>query len=76
MACDYCKYDRGHHPQCPEADERKEICWCIECKEGIYEGDVYYKIGNKPYCKYCVDMSKDVAEYYDLYSDCDWNDEN
>jgi hypothetical protein len=63
MACEYCRYDRGHHPQCPEADEPRIITYCLECKEAIREGDEYYHIGDQTYCEECMETFKKYAEY-------------
>jgi hypothetical protein len=69
MGCKQCLYPRGHHPHCPDAGDVPEVFVCYECKESILEGDTYYRIGDKKYCKSCVDAGRDVAEVEDYWDD-------
>jgi hypothetical protein len=69
MACEYCRYDRGHHPQCPEADERLALYHCVECDSNIYKGDIYYRLDGEPFCKICVESGRNEAEEDDFYWD-------
>lgn len=71
MACEYCRYDRGHHYQCPEADERYALYRCVECDGNIYKGDIYYRLDGATYCKACVDSNRNEAEDDDFY----WDDQ-
>jgi hypothetical protein len=67
MGCEFCHYVRGHHPQCPEADDRVEVFWCMECKEPIHIRETFYRIGKKKYCQSCIDSFRDVVEPEDFF---------
>ena len=69
MACEFCRMS-PHHPRCPEASELKIVHYCSECKEPIHEGDTFYPIGERKYCRDCVHDCRSVAEIEDL----DWDD--
>lgn len=43
----------------PREDE-EPVHVCYECEDGIYEGETCYKVGDKYFCKNCVE--KVVAE--------------
>ena len=68
MACEYCRMI-PHHPRCPEASELKIVYYCSECKEPIYEGQMFYHVGKQKYCYDCMDEQKEFAEVED------WNDD-
>ncbi len=62
MACKECRYDFGHHPRCPEADDLVVVHKCMECRNEIYEGDTYYHIGELICCEDCGFGFREVAE--------------
>lgn len=39
------------------------VLYCDDCNEGIYAGDIYYKIGAEKfvYCQYCIENYKENA---------------
>lgn len=43
-------------------DEEEPLFECSECGCGIYDGEEYYKIGDKCYCTECMDGFKKEAE--------------
>lgn len=52
-------------PGCPDAQEVPPITRCIECEEGIYEGDWYFKTSNGCICKNCLE-DMNVEEILEL----------
>ena len=46
-------------------DDAQPVKICDSCKEGIYEGETYYKIDGKSYCEHCIDDFSEVAELED-----------
>lgn len=57
MMCEICR----HTPcasRCPNAPEQKPITKCLQCGDGILEGDEFFDGPDGPVCKDCMeDMS-------------------
>ena len=68
MGCEYCRMS-PHHPRCPEASELKTVYYCSECKEPIYEGQMFYYIGDNKYCYSCIEEARSFAEVEEGYWD-------
>lgn len=49
------------HPRCPNAPEPRVLFRCMDCGEGIREGDDYYDMMGEPYCESCVKQSLRTA---------------
>ena len=62
--CEYCR-QTPHHPRCPMADDPPIVCKCEECGEEIYEGDLFYHIGDHKFCESCGRGGYKVAELED-----------
>jgi len=59
--CDLCL----HYPcvtACPNYEE-DPVCYCSECGEGIFRGDIYYEIADMMLCEDCINDCKHYAEY-------------
>ncbi|MBO5967829.1 MAG: hypothetical protein J6S14_04950 [Clostridia bacterium] len=41
--------------------KRKQIHTCFLCDEPIYEGDIYYDVGDVIYCRHCVEEGRKTA---------------
>ncbi len=48
--------------QCPNAPLPPVVCECEECGDPIYEGDLYYHIGEHKFCETCVVENREFAE--------------
>ena len=46
-------------------DDEEPVRICANCKEGIYEGETYYKVDGKAYCADCIDDFREIAELED-----------
>lgn len=61
--CDECR----HSPcitRCPNYEE-KPLFYCDRCGEGIFNGEIYYKIADMMLCEDCISDSKTYAEWDD-----------
>ena len=47
----------NHDPR----EDVKPVCFCTECKEGIYDGETIYKIKNDIWCEKCMDSFRTYA---------------
>ena len=66
--CELCK----HFPcdfRCPNASEPLIAYYCDECGEPIYDGEIYYKIGEDFYCEECINGFKRVAEIDEIWDE-------
>lgn len=43
-------------------DAEKPVEICAECKEGIYEDEMYYRVDGKAYCERCMENMRVRAE--------------
>lgn len=48
--------------RCPNADDPPIVCKCEVCEEPIYEGDLFYHIGDHKFCESCGRGGLTVAE--------------
>jgi len=62
--CEYCRQLPCVN-RCPNAPEPKPIEICLECGEGVYEGDEYFDSLDGSICKECME-DKDVSEILEL----------
>lgn len=46
-----------------EPEEPKVFCYCSECEEPIYIGDLYYKFEFENLCVDCMEDHKKWADY-------------
>lgn len=52
--CSICMWNQCH-PRCPNAPEPEPVMSCVECEEGIFEGDYYFELGDgRGLCKSCM----------------------
>lgn len=66
--CEECR----HYPcisRCPNFEE-DPVCYCSECGEGIFNGDIYYKIADMMLCEDCINDCKTYAEFEEPDPDC------
>ena len=49
-----------HYLTTDPREDKEPVHICHECEDGIYEGETCYKVGDKYFCKNCVE--KVVAE--------------
>lgn len=55
--CEFCR-QTPCASRCPNAPEPTSTAICLQCGEGIYEGDEYFDGPDGPICKDCMeDMS-------------------
>jgi len=71
-ACPECHQIGSHHSRCPEASSPVAVYECTECGYEIYDGDTYYRVGWKIYCKDCIEYCKHIAESGEV--NYDWMD--
>ena len=68
--CEYCHYDSGHHPRCPNAPEPKTMGFCKQCGEGLREDYEFYTDNEEN--KFC---SGDCALEYHGIESKGWEEE-
>lgn len=54
--------------RCPNAPDPQPVKVCVECKEGIYEGDEYFEGFEGAICKDCMD-EKDLKEILEMFGE-------
>ena len=52
--CEVCR-QTPCHPRCPNAPDPVPVHKCVECGDGIFDGDRYVEINGKFYCEWCLD---------------------
>ncbi len=66
--CDVCRQDICPS-RCPNYKETPVVYWCNECKEAIYDGEIYYNVYGKKFCEECIEDFKHFAEVEDYWVD-------
>jgi hypothetical protein len=67
MACEYCRYTKGHDYRCPNYIPPKASYYCSICDEGIYPGEEYIVNPDGEYAHYeCLDnmFLSDFVQWY------------
>lgn len=58
-------YECGSHPcvsSCPNA--KRIVCHkCVNCKDDIYDGEIFYNLNGDAWCEECIDEAKTFADY-------------
>ena len=66
--CEIC-FSLPHKRGCPNVETPPIVHYCSECKEPIYDQELFYRIGKDKYCENCIDDFKEYAEKEDYYYD-------